>query len=259
MDLIFPSFPILGKGCNKVWINQIPQVENWGPHCICNICDKKESKKEWTVWFRAYAPSWCGPRHIPIFSPPHPRRTRRGRRAAPLLCTAGLEMASMASPRGHADCFLQSGQTCLNHELNLPQRGFIFIFLYQQCSVVTKTLVVLNTQTLEEAGRSKKLFKCQKRQNEMLSAGSAILQISNWGIGECALKMLRFHFNLSHGNFYCIARKKASLNIFSDLEISLANICQTFLKINTGYTHYLGYERKCWGSPKTLDLYKNHL
>lgn len=83
MDLIFPSFPILGKGCNKVWINQIPQVENWGPHCICNICDKKESKKEWTVWFRAFAPSWCGPRHIPMFSPTHPRRTRSGRQAAP--------------------------------------------------------------------------------------------------------------------------------------------------------------------------------
>lgn len=116
---------------------------------------------------------------IPMFSPTHPRRTRSGRQAAPLLCIAGPEMASMASPLGHADCFLQSGQTCLNHELNLPQRGFIFIFLYQQCSVVTKALVVLNTQTLEEAHRSRKLFKCQKRQNEMVSTGSAILRISN--------------------------------------------------------------------------------
>lgn len=50
---------------------------------------------------------------------PYSRRTGTGRQAAPLLCTSGLEMASMASPHSHADCSLQSLQTCLNHELNL--------------------------------------------------------------------------------------------------------------------------------------------
>lgn len=58
----------------------------------------------------------------------------------------------------------------------------------------------------------------------MVSVGSAILWLSNWETGDYVLEMIKFHFNLSHGNFYYIAQKKASLNNSSDLEVSLAHI-----------------------------------
>lgn len=63
---------------------------------------------------------------------PYPRGTRTNRQTAPLLCVPGLEMPSVASPRGCTDCFLNSGQACLNHELSLDggsaQRESLFFF-----------------------------------------------------------------------------------------------------------------------------------
>lgn len=128
-----------------------------------------------------------------------------------------------------------------------PKRGFIF--LSQQCSVVTKTLVVLNMQTLEEECLSRKLLKCQRRQSEMALVGSTVSWISNWGIGEYVLKILKFNFNSPRGNFYYTALKKSSLNVFSGLEVSPANICQTFLKINSGYTALPGLWKEVLGEP----------
>ena len=72
--------------------------------------------------------------------------------------------------------------------IDLPQRRFIFF--YQQCSTVTKILVVLNIQTLEETYHSRKLLKCQRRLCKMVSVRSAILWINNWGTDDCVLEMI---------------------------------------------------------------------
>lgn len=88
------------------------------------------------------------------------------------------------------------------------------IFPSHQCSVITKTLGVLKTQTLREACLSRKLLNCRRRQSEMVLVGRSVLWISNWGIGECVLNMLGFHFDLPHRSYYYIALKKSPLSIF---------------------------------------------
>lgn len=59
----------------------------------------------------------------------------------------------------------------------------------------------------------------------MVLVGLIVLWISNWGIGEYVLKILKFNFNSFRGNFYYIVLKKLFLNVFFGLEVSLVNIC----------------------------------
>ena len=121
--------------------------------------------------------------------------------------------------------------TCLNHEpwwRMCPKR--VFIFLSQQCSLVTKTLIVINTP---DTGRSTSFQEVTQRLKKAKWDG--ISRRCNRGRGKCALKMLRFNFDLSQRNFYNIAPKNSFLDVFSDLEVGLANICQIFLKINSRY------------------------
>lgn len=73
--------------------------------------------------------------------------------------------------------------------------------------------------------------------------------MSNKGIGEPVLKMLRFNFNLSHGNVYSIALKKSSLNIFFKPGSQPSQHLSNLLEVYSEYTALPGLGREMLGKP----------